>query len=483
MSICAALVTTLLFQTSMTELPRDGRGGSCWLVHALGDVDGDGVIDVAVADPEGWHDELIVLSGAKGAFLGEWRVAYERNPVTKRTWPAPGSGTSLVVLRSKDGSTDYVVGAPGGGEGERYCGALEAFRGFTNDSSRLRFRGVAGGDRFGASLAALGDVDGDGVRDLLVGSPAAPDPNACVISMKTGTLLSRGASTEPGFASAVAVIHSDRAAPVMVVGSPAFSAGTGAICIYYVSIEETPQKVPSANWNEHFGARLHASDLDGDGTDELVVGALGATGDTPAAGRVTALRRSGWKPSWNHDLPACEPEYGLTLGTLGDLDGDTQREVVVAFVPLDRSVRPGLRVLSGANGKLLHEIRSLEDRVESVGTSGNTSFRADEHGTPLGDRLSFAAAGDRDGDGKEDLWFGLAAREKNLGCFHGSACCRGSELAGGAKAANERTEATDQGSHGLAWRRRCCLSPSKSNRSRRYSSRVAATASMPTRAV
>lgn len=437
MSVATALVTTLLLQSSITELPRDGRGGSCWLVHALGDVDGDGVIDVAVADPEGWDDDVVVLSGARGAFLGEWTVAYDRNSVARRAWPAHESGSSLVALRSKDGTTSYVVGAPGGGEGGRYCGAIEVFADPASDSGRVRLRGIAGGDRFGASLAALGDVDGDGVRDLLVGSPGAPHPSVSVISMKTGTLVSRDISTDPGFASAVAVIHSDRAAPVMVVGSPAHSAGNGAICVYYVSIEETPQSVPGTNWNEHFGARLHASDLDGDGTDELVVGALGATGATPAAGRVTALRRSGWKPSWSHDLPACESEHGLTLGTLGDLDGDTQREVVVAFVPLDRSVRPGLRVLSGADGKLLHEIRSLEDRVEAGDTSVNTSFRPDGHGTPLGDRLSFAAAGDRDGDGKEDLWFGLGSSGEEPWLLARVCLLSGKDLVGGAQAATE----------------------------------------------
>jgi hypothetical protein len=190
--------------------------------------------------------------------------------------------------------------------------------------------------------------------------------------------------------------------------------------------------IPGPTSRGQFGARLTAADLDGDGTDELLVGALGVQSERP--GRVVALRQNGWEQLWSHELPACGVEYGLTLGTLGDLDGDARREVLVAFVPVDTGTRPGFRVLSGATGVLLHEIRSIDDDVPSDVGAGTTRFRSDEHGTALGNRLSFAAAGDRDGDGKEDLWFGVgSARPVQL---RSRVCLLpGSELAGGAKTA------------------------------------------------
>lgn len=433
MSVPAALVTTLLLQTSIAELPRDGRGGSCWLVHALGDVDGDGVVDVAVADPEGWHN-VVVRSGASGKNLGGWTVAYDRFG-DGNSWSAHESGAALVQVRDTSGATEYVLGAPGAGREGRACGALEMFAGLTNGSARLRARGKDGGDGFGASLAALGDVDGDGAEDVLVGAPNAPSPHVLVVSARTGAPIASASSSTPRFGCAVAAVKwRGNPQPLLAVGSPLANEGAGAVVLFAPKLGEKLDTIPGPTSRGQFGARLTAADLDGDGTDELLVGALGVESERP--GRVVALRQDGWEPLWSHELPACENEHGLTLGTLGDLDGDARREVLVAFVPADARIRPGFRVLSGATGVMLHEIQSIDDDTPGDAGAGTTRFRPDEHGTALGNRLSFAAAGDHDGDGKEDLWFGVgSAGQKSL---RARICLLpGGQLVGGAESATE----------------------------------------------
>ena len=74
-----------------------------------------------------------------------------------------------------DGLRDLLVGAPGSlGCGPVVAGSVTAASG-ASGITILVATGASPGDRFGASVADAGDVDGDGVADLLVGAPGA-DP-------------------------------------------------------------------------------------------------------------------------------------------------------------------------------------------------------------------------------------------------------------------------------------------------------------------
>src|SRR5688572_3987854 len=62
-------------------------------------------------------------------------------------------------------------------------------------------------DLFGASLAGLGDCNGDGHADLLVGSPRSADRlgSAFLLSGKDGSVMHRVAGDEPGGYFAITV--------------------------------------------------------------------------------------------------------------------------------------------------------------------------------------------------------------------------------------------------------------------------------------
>jgi hypothetical protein len=118
-----------------------------------------GTISVTAADVE-------ILGAAAGDELGTW-VARGGDP-------------------DGDGFGDLLVGAPGSDAGEPGGGAAYLFDGPLVGPSRApssalaTYLGGFPGDEAGTAVVGGGDVDGDGIDDVLIGAPAndATLPNA-----------------------------------------------------------------------------------------------------------------------------------------------------------------------------------------------------------------------------------------------------------------------------------------------------------------
>jgi hypothetical protein len=144
-------------------------------VAGVGDLNGDGNDDFVGgapdADPGGSvSGQAVVFSGASGL------------PLLVLNGPEASTefGESVANMGDLDGDgvPDIAVGArtadPPGAPGD--CGTVTIFSGGTGNILSL-IRGLAAGDHFGERIAVVGDVNGDGQSDLLVGAPDA-DPGA-----------------------------------------------------------------------------------------------------------------------------------------------------------------------------------------------------------------------------------------------------------------------------------------------------------------
>jgi hypothetical protein len=139
----------------------------------VGDVDGDGVPDLAVGAP--WQEveglsgqgQAFVFSGGTGALL---RTLNDPRPQENAQF-----GSTLVGVGDVDGDgvSDVAVGVwRQEVEGSSVQGQAFVFSGASGQPVLTLTKPYPRrGTGFGSALAAVGDVDGDGVPDLTVGAP------------------------------------------------------------------------------------------------------------------------------------------------------------------------------------------------------------------------------------------------------------------------------------------------------------------------
>jgi cysteine-rich repeat protein len=172
--------------------PLGKLGGIGPTVTALGDLDGDGITDIATGDnraDDGGTDRgaaLILFLNADGTVKSQQRISSTHGGFTGRLSNGDSFAIEVAFLGDLDGDgvRDMAAGARYDDDGGKDHGAVWIL--FLNTDGTVKshqkisetqggFTGRLGGDGFGASLSALGDLDGDGVVDLAVGAPRDDD--------------------------------------------------------------------------------------------------------------------------------------------------------------------------------------------------------------------------------------------------------------------------------------------------------------------
>jgi CSLREA domain-containing protein len=358
-------------------------------VVAIGDLDGDGVVDLAVGaenDDDGGTD--------KGAVYILFMNSDGTVSTTQKISQASGNGPALDVSDrfgsaianlgdlNGDGRNELMVGAPGDDDGASNTGAVYVL--FLNADGTVaanqKISDTAGGlvasagsaSEFGWSAAGIGDVNGDGIPDALVGTP----------------FFGSGGTSDRGRAY---VLFLDETGSV--IAETALGSGVGGM--------------PALDNLDYFGgATAGLGDIDADGIPDVAVGAYGDDDGAAGAGAVYVLRLNAngtakavqklSQGTGGMSGLAAGDGFGWTAAGVGDLDLDGVPDLFVGATydddgGTDRGAGYVLNLNSTGTAKAVSAISDI---------AGNFTATIEDSDW-LGDAV--AGVGDLDGDGSIDL--------------------------------------------------------------------------------
>lgn len=295
-----------------------------------------------------------------------------------------------------DGRADLIVAAPlEANGGVANSGAVYAYTDVTGMMSMRLGSVPENGARFGSALTTA-DLDGDGALETYVGVPfadgAAGDEG--LVLRFGGARPIPSVAPRPDSAFGAALAHGDvdgDGFDDLVVGAPGRDDGRGAVEVLFGSAMERSWSLSAVvQPASAFGAQVGCGDFDADGVLEVVVSAPNQNvGSSNGSGSVYVFRGEG-----TADVVLTQPEreagagFGTTLSVLGDVDGDGIDDLLVGA--------PGA---SGGGRAYLYR-----------GRLGALPTTAEVITNPGGVTDSFASAlsggGDTNGDGARDFAIG-----------------------------------------------------------------------------
>ncbi len=459
-----------------------GDEAGMWVSNA-GDMNGDGFADIIIgarkADPNGSESgasyvvfgkasgfsastNLNTLNGTNG-FRLEGALPYDRAFIASDAGDVNGDGFDDVIIgayvadpNGQQSGTSYVVfGKAGGFSASLNLGTLNGTNGF-------RLEGSATGDLAGYDVSGAGDVNNDGFDDLIV-SVRDADPGGLseagatyvvygkaggfnpVVAMHTiggangfrmdgvaaGDRLSRGVSDAGD-------INGDGIADLIIGAAYADTVGvdSGSSYVVFGNASGFGSTLDLTTLNGANGFRLDGvaagdkagfdvaggGDINGDGFDDLIVGAWNADANGPNSGSsyVVFGKASGFGATldlgtldgtngFRLDGGAAGDNFGVSVANAGDVNGDGFDDVIVGAW----HASPHSNIRAGANYVVFGKASGFDASLDVSTLSGTNGFRL--VGLAEEDRSGrvVSGAGDVNGDGFDDLIVGAMHADVN----------------------------------------------------------------------
>ena len=372
-SFLAAFVIALLALPALGSVTKSAAQDAPWLVEGnqggaqlgqtvapAGDVNGDGYGDLLIG---GRYDFGNGGTGVAYAYYGS-----AQGLPALPNWTAPNDQPDqyeFLALASAgdvngDGYDDVIVGASQYSDDQMQEGRAYIYYGSPGGLSNTP-GWIADGNQpimyFGTAVAGVGDVNGDGYDDVLIGAPYKRDPT-------TGNVVGQA---------------------LLYLGSPNGLSSTPAWTVQ-----------GTGGWT-YFGGRLNAAgDVNGDGYDDFMVSDIFFTGDQQAEGRVYLYYGSANGPApgpaWTADGDQANDYFGMALAPAGDVNGDGYDDVLVGA--------PSFSDPDGIEGRTFLYYGSASGLSSTAGWTAE----GNQYGAYFGNSVS--SAGDVNGDGYDDVVIG-----------------------------------------------------------------------------
>jgi len=375
-------------------------------VSNAGDINGDGFDDLIIGAPDA--DPNGKFSGASYVVFGSDQVL--PNPLNlsglngsngfvingESIYDFSGASVSAAGDINGDGIDDLVIGAPSASPDASYSGASYVVFGSDqvwastlnlsslNGANGFVVNGVNNYDESGTSVSSAGDINGDGIDDLIIGAPYA-NAGACYVVF----------GSDQAWASSLNLSGLD---------------GSNGFVINGVSVGDSLGKSVSA-----------AGDINGDDVDDLIVGAIlaGPAGDNAGASYVVFGGDQVWASSL--DLSSLNgangfvingvnvnDETGTSVSAVGDINVSGVDDLIIGAIQADPNGDD-----SGASYVVFGSDQAWDSALNLSSLNGANGFVI--NGESAGDNsgISVSAVGDINVDGFDDLIIGASLADPN----------------------------------------------------------------------
>lgn len=383
------------------------------------------------------------------------------DPLIDANWMVSGGADSLklgyVVENggdiNGDGFDDVIVGVPFEPDTSSSVGRIEVYfgsaTGLSTTPSFTRM-GVQTGAQYGYAIAGGGDINNDGFDDFAVGAylndwvynndPSSSDKNQGAVFVHYGSAagvsaaydsivqdIALGSTDTARFGSSVALLkfNNDDFHDV-AVGSYSFSSTTlsnrGSVIVFPggaggVSSLSTWSRFGQVA-NGFFGWDVeNAGDINGDGGDDLLIGAYGFTaGVDTAQGKafiyygLNSGTPAQWPfggPQWEAVGPHKGAQFGQSVAGVGDINGDGFDDIAVGADRYSTMISDSLNIANIGNGGLF----IYHGTATGLSLNPDFTFEGPRAGSGFG--TSVSGAGDVNGDGFDDVVVGAPSTSTN----------------------------------------------------------------------